>query len=364
LLVVITIIGILIALLLPAVQSAREAARRAQCSNNAKQLGLALHEYHTSYGIFPPSAVSRVNGVLTTANYTDANPNYSGLNENWVILILPQLEQMNLYKTFDLTKPICNDTNSTTSSGAILNNKVARGTQLSAMQCPSDTFNRGPFNGSADSMTNKMGDGWARGNYGANGGDGYMKLDYPVPTNAADPTVWRDRRVCGVMGVNTASLRIDDIKDGSSNTILLAELRAGIVPFDTRGTWAMANACASSIWGAGYIGDDYGPNCPFIYADNVTAGGDIWTALGGSTQVIQAGMACWSADANNWEQDPRSMHPGGVIVCMADGSVRFISDFVQVTIGSDTDANLFPNISVWDKLILSNDGLPIDASAY
>ncbi len=95
LLVVITIIGILISLLLPAVQSAREAARLSQCSNNIKQLGLALHNYHASFGKFPPSSVWRNSSGAFDASQCQVQNN-GNLYENWVILILPQLEQVNL----------------------------------------------------------------------------------------------------------------------------------------------------------------------------------------------------------------------------------------------------------------------------
>ncbi len=341
LLVVITIIGILIALLLPAVQSAREAARKLQCSNNIKNLGLALHEYHTSYGIFPPSSVWRVNGALSNANIEKGN--YNGLNENWVILILPQLEQTALLKSFTLTSPIPNAVN-----------LAPRGTQLAVMLCPSDSFNRKPFNGSASSLTNQLGDGWARGNYAANASSLYMNLAYTP--QGADPAQWRGRYGQGVMGANV-SARIDDIKDGTSNTLLVEEIRAGIIPQDNRGVWAEANACGSAIWAPGYDGDDNGPNCTFIWADDNCSCNDVWTALGGGPQTCQAGMACFNGNNPNWQQTARSVHTGGVTVCMADGSVRFISDFVQL--GNSTS-----NLGVWDKLNLSNDGLPIDASSY
>ena len=357
LLVVITIIGILIALLLPAVQSARESARRMQCSNNAKQLGLALLGYHTSYGIFPPATVWRINGALNCANME--NGNYAGLNENWVILILPQLEQMNLFKLFNLAAPIPITTTPAGANGLPADNKTARGTELAVMMCPSDIYNRKPFNGSASpgGLTNQMGDGWARGNYGANAGE-----DFEFKADGLTPAVWRAKYACGVMGANV-SLRLDDIKDGTSNTLLLVELRAGIIPQDPRGTWAMANASGCSMWGAGYESDDNGPNCANVWADDVCACTEVQSALGGTPggtgEVLasKAGMACFYGNHPNYEQTARSMHPGGVTICMADGSVRFLSDFVQL--GTSTT-----NLGVWDKLQLSNDGLPIDASSY
>ena len=164
LLVVITIISILIGLLLPAVQSAREAARRLQCTNNLKQLGLALLNFHTSYNIFPPSAVWKNNGKLDLTYINQGN--FAGLAENWVVIILPQLEQQNLRGSFDLTKPIPDAANAN-----------ARGTQLSFMLCPTDdAYNRKAFSGSISTLTNKMGDNWARGNYAANASSGYMVL--------------------------------------------------------------------------------------------------------------------------------------------------------------------------------------------
>ncbi len=361
LLVVITIIGILIALLLPAVQSAREAARKLQCSNNMKNLGLALHEYHTSYSIFPPSSAWRAQTNWTnldvTSRLTSSNSgNDAYLAENWVILILPQLEQTTLYKSFSIGLagttglPIPNAANAT-----------ARGTTLAIMLCPTDSYNRKPFMGSADSTTNKLGDNWARGNYAANASLAYMDYShggcYGPP--GANPTNWRTRAFTGVMGANM-SLRIDDIKDGTSNTILVGEIRAGVVPFDPRGTWAMANASGSALWGHGYVGDDTGPNCANINADDTCADGSIWTAVGGGQALIQMGMACTQTGWPNWEQTARSSHTSGVNVCMGDGSVRYISDFVDQSPPTSSP----PPWHVWDKLNLSNDGQPIDASQY
>jgi prepilin-type N-terminal cleavage/methylation domain-containing protein/prepilin-type processing-associated H-X9-DG protein len=355
LLVVITIISILIGLLLPAVQSAREAARSVQCSNNLKQLGLALLSYHTSLKIFPPSSVwktSYPNPKLDLTNIDKANN--GELAENWVILILPQLEQQNLRASFDLTKPIPNDANA-----------AARATQLSMMTCPSDSYNRKAFDGTASpSLTGNMGKNWARGNYGANGSMGYQ--DVGNTDSGAGQVGWTNRFYRGVMGANI-SLRIDDIHDGASNTILVGELRAGIIPQDTRGIWAMSGACPSALWGHGFISDANGPNCNQTNSDDPRACTDILSAVGASSTnqapLIQLGMSCWSGNDADVQQGSRSMHPSGVNVCLADGSVRFISDFVE-TDPSDLYNSSPTHLAVWDKLNLSNDGLPIDASKY
>ncbi len=363
LLVVITIIGILIALLLPAVQSAREAARKLQCSNNMKQLGLALHEYHTSYGIFPPSSVWRVGGALNAALTAQTsldtqiwNWNSGAMAENWVVLILPQLEQTTLFKSLDLTHPI----GGTSTTAA---NIAFRGTQLSAMLCPSDSFNRKPFMGSTSTQATQVGDGWARGNYAANAALGYLNAQaHPGQIPAADPTTFRFPYITGIMGANSMSLRIDDIKDGTSNTILLGEIRAGIVPSDTRGVWAMATA-SSALWGHGSTcgqgNDDGGPNCSTYCADDSSCGVDVWKAVGDTdgSVCMKLGMAICGHQEPSQQQTIRSMHTGGGTICLADGSVRFISDFVQLGNGQNA-------LGVWDKLNLSHDGFPIDASAF
>ena len=352
LLVVITIIGILMSLLLPAVQSARESARKVQCSNNIRNLGLALNTYHTSFKIFPPSSVWRVSGKLNLSSCT-ANPN-PNLAENWVILILPQLEQQNLRNQFNLSQPI----SSNTANPDGTNNGTARATQLSVMLCPTDTFNQK----ACDLSVQNMGTNWARGNYAANASLGYLGGG---PVNGAGSGAtpnsggWTDHWLQGVMGAN-ASLRIDDIHDGASNTILVGEIRAGVTPLDTRGVWAMSGACPSALWAHGYRVDAGGPNSNIRGADDTRNCAAVESAVGGATKLIQMGMSCYDPGESDWQQYARSLHTSGVNVCFADGSVRFISDFVE------TGTNGTPPgcLGVWDLLNLSNDRRPLDASKF
>ncbi|HEV2971588.1 MAG TPA: DUF1559 domain-containing protein [Pirellulales bacterium] len=359
LLVVIAIIGILVALLLPAVQQAREAARRVQCSNNIRQLGLALQNFQSAHKTFPYSSTWRVNGRLDLTNLNASNN--AQLAENWVINILPQLEQRDLLSSFTLTKPIPD-----------LTNAKARGIHLSVMLCPSDAYNEKPFNGSASpAHTSNMGDGWARGNYAANAslgdlgnsGDGDADDLVRSGTGKGGTTPsgggWADRYKQGVMGANIA-LRITDIHDGTSDTILLGEIRAGLISQDTRGIWAMSGACPSALWGHGYVTVANGPNCSQPDADDPRACSEVQAALGGAAKLIRMGMSCWSGDGPDWQQGARSMHTGGVNVCFCDGSVRFISDFVQLgTPGTPPGC-----LGVWDKLNLSNDGQTITTNNY
>jgi prepilin-type N-terminal cleavage/methylation domain-containing protein/prepilin-type processing-associated H-X9-DG protein len=352
LLVVITIIGILMSLLLPAVQSARESARKVQCSNNIRNLGLALNTYHTSFKIFPPSSVWRVSGKLNLSNDT-ANPN-PNLAENWVILILPQLEQQNLRNAFNFSQPI----SSNTANPDGTNNATARATQLSFMLCPTDTFNQK----ACDVSAQNMGDNWARGNYAANASLGYLGGG---PVNGAgtgtSPNTggWSDHWLQGVMGAN-ASLRIDDIHDGASNTILVGEIRAGVTPLDTRGVWAMSGACPSALWAHGYRVDASGPNSNIAGADDIRNCSAVESAVGGATKLIQMGMSCYDPGESDWQQYARSLHTSGVNVCFADASVRFISDFIETGTNGTPPACL----GVWDKLNLSNDRQPLDPSKY
>ena len=125
----------------------------------------------------------------------------------------------------------------------------------------------------------------------------------------------------------------EDIKDGTSNTILLGETRAGITSFDIRGTWAMANT-ASALWACGYDGDANGPNCSNLYSDDIVSCSDIVTAVGGQSQLAQLGMSCYP-DPND-QQAARSMHAGGVTVGMLTSSRYRVHPAISSTIRGAT----------------------------
>jgi len=326
LLVVITIIGILIALLLPAVQSAREAARRAQCMNNLKQLGLALTAYETYMKAYPPSSNWRTSGTISMSN----------LSENWVVLILANLEQQALYNSINRQNYMTHESNQT-----------ARGTNLSFMKCPSDANTEVPFDGTGTSQ----GPGWARGCYAANASLGFMRTSSDAPC-AFNGACWSSKEWRGMMGANT-SVTAAAVKDGLSNTVMVGEIRAGVVPIDARGTWAMSGS-PSALWAHGHFGDDNGPNSLSADADDIQRCSEIRTAVGGADKLLLQRMPCSGGNHPNFQQTTRSMHPGGTMVCFGDGSVHWLSDSINIT----------PKYSVWDRLMLSADGIPVSSDAF
>jgi prepilin-type processing-associated H-X9-DG protein len=260
-------------------------------------------------------------------------------------------------------------------------NAKARAVPLSVMLCPTDPFNVNLFMGSASGQTSAMGDNWARGNYAANASMGYQ---YPQSRNSRgglgvggttfDGGGWGDRYLRGVMGANIA-LSIRQIRDGTSKTVLVGEIRSGISPADSRGVWAMSGACPSALWAHGYVTDANGPNDIELHGDDVRACTDIEQKLYGSSgdgsageaKIAKAGMPCWPGNGPDWQQGARSLHRGGVNVCLADGSVRFVSDFIDH--GTQPPSNPTPDqeracLGIWDKLNLSGDGQTIQPGQF
>ena len=204
LLVVITIIGILIALLLPAVQAAREAARRSQCSNNIRQIGLAAHGYHNAFGQFPPGY-----GYMKLPYGGSPDPN----EWPWSVRLFPYIEQDSLYQTLDWSHMFPGTVSPTP---ALLQITSA---QIGTFLCPSDAGTGTLFNdkgtctvSGVSSFTAKYG----RLSYAGNFGRG--QLEAPLPPSG--------NKIKGVFWYNYGA-RIADITDGTSTTMLTAELVVG-----------------------------------------------------------------------------------------------------------------------------------------
>lgn len=355
LLVVIAIIGILVALLLPAVQAARAAARRTQCQNNMKQVGLSLMNYHSTNGKFPPSSQWPIgnNGEATGVG----NAGFAGHLANWVILALPFMEEQNTFDAFNFDEAIPHP-----------DNELARSIQISAMLCPEDSFNTQPFMGGTAAETVQLGDNWARGNYAANASLGYMTLGNHGQASAAtkDSIAWTEGfrdQFRGVMGANE-SAKIANITDGTSYTILAAELRAGVVEMDSRGVWALGGGPPSALWAHGYYGDAPGPNSPELLSDDVIGCTSIIRSFGSTVALAQEGMPCATGNKGNYQTTTRSSHNGGVFAAFCDGSVHFIQDSVEISLwGWNADPQQTV-VSVWDRLNLIADGEVVDRSAY
>ncbi len=329
LLVVIAIIAVLIALLLPAVQQAREAARRTQCKNNLKQLGLALHNYESTFQRFP--AGSNVPwGRLGT---DDAHMDYTGpFGPNWAVSVLPFVDQGNLYQSANLQSFAGVQIGMPTGSPpAGVNGTGWRvglvDRRVPAYSCPTDAFNMIPFvSASVPGGVN----GWARGNYGA--AAGYEDYDHVAGGNVYKS---KSSTVAGAAGMSSSSVMssnygatIAAITDGTSNTTMFSELRAGLTPNDPRGIWAMGFPGASIV-NAGRGAYNPSPNNK-LGGTNADGGDELQD--GGvycSIPTAALGMGCTTAGTLMTSAMSRSLHTGGVNICMADGSGRFLSDNVD-----------------------------------
>ena len=342
LLVVIAIIGILIALLLPAVQAAREAGRRSQCSNNLKQVCLALLNYEHQNKTFP-------SGAITLGGQDPGNPIYIG--PNWVVLTLPFLENQPLQRS------IFNNISATVGlEGSACSGY--RGNSIPGFLCPTDSGNN-------KVMFQGRNGNWARGNYAVNAGNG------PIGGAGiwnANSVQWRDSYTKGVIAVNDATMDLAGLnKDGTSNTIIGGEVRAGVSADDSRGVWALGLAGSSIVaayasdrcndgpgGGCNYDtgGDDNGPNACNDYADDI----------GGGPDDASASVDCmhtWNGGGTN-QATVRSLHPNGCNVVFADNSVHFIQNSIETSGNWGSPGPTF--WPVWDRLICSGDRHPVDLS--
>jgi prepilin-type N-terminal cleavage/methylation domain-containing protein len=299
LLVVIAIMAILMGLLLPAVQKVREAAARAKCSNNLKQIGIALHNYHDSMSYFPPGYVDGNNNPLSTPD-NDVGPGWG-----WASFLLPYLEQKNLYQQINFSQPVGTGVNAQASVQPLTN-----------FQCPSDPYQQtfpvydssfsspiamlahGNYvgcNGWEECFNNAGGDGQGGGSDGFTGGLGM----------AGNGLFWRNSRTC-----------IASVTDGLANTIIVGERSGNHSP----STWTGAVAGGRCpAWMA--------TQPPAVYAappgpwyDNADWGEALVLAHGNASHLPSADFPIYDPDTFY------SMHVGqGANFLFGDGSVHYLT---------------------------------------
>jgi len=307
LLVVIAIIAVLVALLLPAVQQAREAARRSQCKNNLKQLGLALHNYHDTYNVFP----FECGGTGWTGNGTGNWARLSGM-----VVLTPFVDQAPLWNQISNKMP----------GGAVSGFYPAMGPepwdwtvyppwkqQIPILRCPSDKYS-GPSQAP-----------WGKNNYGFCLGD--------VVTNDDGGIEWWTPEPRGLFYYHS-KLGVADCLDGSSNTIAMGERALSQENVSIFGNAAMGvsgintnpSICAAKAVGKKYLpGTNVQDGIGYDWAD----GGVQHSAF--NTILPPNSPSCVTS---TWDSDvalisASSRHPGGVHVLMADGAVRFITDSIN-----------------------------------
>lgn len=320
LLVVIAIIAVLVALLLPAVQQAREAARRSACKNNLKQHGLALHNYHDTFTIFPsPSIASRHNTSAAIAGGCSGWVNHSGYS--WRVMILPYMDQAPLYNQFEFAgSRIHSCMNNPAISGADWNR--IRGTIIPTFICPSDP-------------TPKLRGGWAGSNYCA---AVRARGDLSHGSTGTDPDMGALTRNGTTMG---------SFLDGTSNTIMVGEVYRG-KKFGRMSGWPgsyMANNTDPSVYPANETGNRSNKWVESTGWGQVNAGVTVDTSLptndpGNPHQYVQVhrindeqvDVVSWTDAVNGGNVGYRplsSTHTGGAHALMADGSVKFVSENVD-----------------------------------
>lgn len=318
LLVVIAIIGVLVALLLPAVQAAREAARRMQCGNNLKQYGLALHNYHDVYKTFPIGGI----GGWSADHYYKLS---------WQARVIPFIEQATIFSAVDFSKKNAAD--------ILINGQPLLTIGPPYARCPSDTSNHlqphgndanAPLTGTSDRFNGSYsGSLGSQSTPSANGACNVWQ-QFMEPLGAGNSThgdcVSKQNlsgMFCRGLWGNAVCVKIADVTDGTSNTLFVGEVLARCVSHRQWGFWdydGINNAHASTV-----VPINNKTTC-----DNRPP-----------SQVTHPGC---EPDTNwNFSWGFKSDHPGGAQFCLVDGSVTFLSQTMDHTtyqrLGGRRDGN-------------------------
>lgn len=340
LVVTVAIIGVLAGLLLVAINAARESARRSQCANHLRQIGLALAAYHGALRSLPPAVIwSPVGeplgggelpiGVIDrVARYGDTSADT--IYANWLILSLPYLDQAALFDRFQPGLPV----------GHAENAAVVEA-NMEVVACPSDSWSSAgnPYRrGLAAGVSDRR---YARGNYALNVGPDKNCIEGVSIPNApacvggflvsgTDLAV-NNRAVWGAgVGGGNFSIRYSDVTDGLSHTVCVDETRAGLDAVDPRGVWALGQVGASLVARHGRHSEVGGPNACAAPGDQIIGCQSLVAKIG---QV--SGMNCdpaGTANEINAKSGARSLHPGGVQILFCDGSVHFEVNAVDIAI--------------------------------
>ncbi len=319
LLVVIAIIAVLIALLLPAVQAAREAARRIQCTNNLKQMGLAVHNYHSAQNVIVTGRVFSI-GTYANGNGQCSGNVLNGCQDTpWFVLLLPYYEQLTTSNAFNY---------SLGSSGPLLGpsglplglfaNSTVTVSKLGMFQCPSDRDTPytwpPPYNTVIPFPS-------TRGNYAVNWGN--TQYDQGLQTtNLAGMTLPMPFPL-------DKTISFAAVTDGLSNTVFLGEVLKGS-NYDIRGFVWSSNASAGSF------NTRFTPNGFTDFYQSVNPGLKPSPGIATSDTmpngfcIPEAGLPCQNVNPFAYSfAGTRSKHPGGVNVLFGDGSVRFIKNTIS-----------------------------------
>ncbi len=310
LLVVIAIIATLVAILLPAVQQAREAARRSTCKNNLKQLGIALHNYHDTYNTLPP-------GCMLTNEFQDAGNTIrmGGRRKGAHVSILPYIEQGAIYDMFAADNFV-----RTPWDTAFTPNQA----KIGVLQCPSDPSSTENANNGHTNYMFSRGDSLQDNNrWAGNGGRGMRGMFPQLGDSATDGNYGRAMKFADVLDGLSNSIAVSERIKAKSGSILVAD---GVTvriadTFRTNPSLCLAQVNANGE----YIGTDILRSTGTRYSDGTVAFTGFTTIVGPNKASCHNG----GGDENDGIFDPSSQHKGGVQVLMGDGAVRFVSNNID-----------------------------------